>query len=159
MSLDDCIFLDDTFPALYQPLTLDTFPAEGDQKALAACRAFVQEWDGHRALALTCSRCRAPGKTGLMAGVYKALLPRLQADLRHGAWVHMLDFAGVAEDPRQRFAPVAERAYPAGVLVLDDLAVYALREPARQQLERRHAVPGPQGVADLFHRRQPRPRA
>jgi hypothetical protein len=43
MSLDDCIFLDDTFPALYQPLTLDTYPAEGDQEALAACRAFV--WD------------------------------------------------------------------------------------------------------------------
>src|ERR1051326_3216150 len=129
------------------------------RQALAACRAFVREWDGRSALALTCSRCRAPGKTGLMAGVYKALLPRVQADQRHGAWVHMLDFAEVAEDPRQRFAPVAERAYPAGVLVLDDLAVYALREPARQQLERRHAVPGPQGVADLFHRRQPRPRA
>ena len=31
MSLDDCIFLDDTFPALYQPLTLDTFPAEGEE--------------------------------------------------------------------------------------------------------------------------------
>jgi hypothetical protein len=55
-----------------------------------------------------------------MAGVYKAFLPRVQAGLRHGAWVHMLDFAGVAEDPHQRFGPVAERAYPAGVLVLDE---------------------------------------
>lgn len=71
-----------------------------------------------------------------MAGVYKALLPRVQAGLRHGAWVHMLEFAGVAEDPHQRFGPVAERAYPAGVLVLDDLCVYALREPVRQHLER-----------------------
>ena len=63
---------------------------------------------------------QGPGKTGLMVGVYKALLPRVQADLRHGAWVYLLEFAGVAEDPRQRFGPVAERAFPAGVLVLDE---------------------------------------
>src|ERR1051326_1132898 len=57
-------------------------PAEGDQEALAACRTFVRDWDGRMALALTCSRCSAPGKTGLMIGVYKAFLPRVQADLR-----------------------------------------------------------------------------
>jgi hypothetical protein len=55
-----------------------------------------------------------------MIGVYKALLPRVQADLRQGAWTHMPEFSSVAEDPHQRFGPVAERAYPAGVLVLDE---------------------------------------
>ena len=35
MSLDSCIFLGDTFPDLYQRFTLDTYPVEGDQEALA----------------------------------------------------------------------------------------------------------------------------
>jgi hypothetical protein len=85
-----------------------------------------------------------------MIGVYKALLPRVQADLRQGAWTHMPEFSSVAEDPHHRFWPVAERAYPAGVLVLDDLAVYALREPARQQLERLLQYRARKGLPTFF---------
>lgn len=85
-----------------------------------------------------------------MMGVYKALLPRVQANLRHGAWTYMLEFASVAEDPHHRFGPVAERAYPAGVLVLDDLAVFALREPARHQLERLLRYRAQKGLPTFF---------
>lgn len=47
--LDRCIFLDTAAPRLYQSFTLDSYPAEGDQQALAHCRAFVRDWDGHTA--------------------------------------------------------------------------------------------------------------
>ena len=81
----------------------------------------------------SCAPLYSPGKTGLMISVYKALLPRVQADLHQGAWVYMLEFASVAEDPHQRFGPVAERADPAGVLVLDEPLRLCVAETRWQQ--------------------------
>ena len=68
-----------------------------------------------------------------MIDVYKALLPRVQADLQQGARMYMLEFASVAEDPHQRFGPVAKRADPAGVLVLDEPLRLCVAETRWQQ--------------------------
>jgi hypothetical protein len=102
-----------------------------------AASVFVRDWNGHTALALVCPRCPSPGKTGLMLVVYKALLPRVQADLRYGAWTYLLECSQRRRRPaaalrsRRSSAPIRRACW-----CWMSLSVFALRKGARLQLER-----------------------
>lgn len=61
--------------------TLESYPPEGDQAALAVVKRFVAEWDGKRGLLLL-GATFGTGKTGLMVGAMKALIPVIAASPR-----------------------------------------------------------------------------
>lgn len=135
MQIESCLDVDGDLPELYQPFTFATYPPEGDQVARQRCEQFVAAWDGRQTLGLISPRCGGPGKTGLMVGAYKALLPRIHAAQREGAWLHMVSFFELCEYGGS-LGRVAEYVYSAGLLVLDDLAYFPVQGKGLQELTR-----------------------
>ena len=120
------LMLNDDYYALFKEWSFETYPAEGDRDALTFCRQFAEQWNGHTALGLVCPQCRAPGKTGLMVCVYKALLPRIRAELRDAVYVNGVDISLHSEMP-DIYRPMAAVMYPAGLLMIDDLAIFPIQ--------------------------------
>jgi hypothetical protein len=120
------LMVNDDYFELFKEWSFETYPAEGDQDALTFCRQFAAEWNGHTALGLVCPRCRGPGETGLMVCVYKALLPRIRAELRDAVCVNGVDISLYSGMPAI-YRSMAAEMYPAGLLVIDDLAIYPIQ--------------------------------